>query len=411
MGTRALPGREAVLASGIQNVGDHMDTTATNLRFAWVCIGLAGLVAACGGGSEDVKRPLDPPGRDTQATYEVGVTEGGVVEAQVRFVGETTFNGQAWEKYEFAYPKPEGTKMSHVYGVASEGRRIVLAGGDVVYPPGDIRHKDYVVTLDEPVAIDLDEVPVGAEQTTQVSGTIQITGQPAIHAGGTATWKKTAVDAVVETKMGTVAGVEVYEGEAVLTEGEGHWVLDAVKGLTVHGKAWVHPKMGLLKYETPEFPIGGGLVGSRSCGDPTAGDTNTIQAVGIVSPQQPVFELDTSDCSGEWDADKMRHAQMLLELRFADDDKARTSDAVPVSVTFGTAWGWFPFQLLPSPVSIFHPEENGQGYTFWYAYVNEGAKNEPGDNGILYRIEVRSTDYQTSPVRAAARIHYGIYRP
>jgi len=368
-------------------------------------------LAACGGNSDDVKRPLDPPGRDTQATYEVRLVGGGEVPAQVRFVGEAPFNGQTWEKWEVSYPKDGGTKVAHVFGVASEGRRIVVAGGDVVYPPGDTRHKDYVVTLDTPVAVDLDAIPVGQPQTLSVSGKVVIAGQPEIRASGTATWTKTRTDAVVETKLGSVGGVEVYEGEVVLEEGEGHWVLDAVKGMKVRGTVFMHPTMGVLQYETPDFPLGGAMTGSRGCGDPGAGDWNTIQAVGLVAPGQPPFDLDTSDCSGEWDADKMRHAQMLLELRFADDDQARTSQQPPVDVTFGTAWGWFPFQLLPSPVSIFHPEENGQGYTFWYAYVNEGAKNEPGDNGILYHVEVRPTDYQTSPVRAAARIHYGIYRP
>lgn len=380
-------------------------------RLSFLSLSLAALAAACGGSSEDVKRPLDPPGRDTQATYQVQVTDGGEVTAQVRFVGETDFNGQTWEKYEITYPKPEGTKVAHVFGVASEGRRIVVAGGDVVYPPGDTRHKDYVVTLDNPIAIDLDEVPVGQTQTTPVSGTVQIVGQPEIRAAGTVTWTKTSTDAVVETRLGTVAGVEVYEGEAVLTEGEGHWILDAVKGMKVRGTVWMHPTMGLVKYETPDFPLSGGLSGSRSCGDPTSGDWNTIQAVGVVAPGGEAFDLSTSDCSGEWDADKMRHAQMLLELRFADDDKARSNLTPPVDVTFGTGWGWFPFQLIPSPVSIFHPEENGQGYTFWYAYVNEGAKNEPGDNGILYHVEVRPTDYQNAAVRAAARIHYGLYHP
>ena len=66
---------------------------------------------------------------------------------------------------------------------------------------------------------------------------------------------------------------------------------------------------------------------------------------------------------------------------------------------------------MQSPVSIFHPEENKQGFTYWYAYVNEAAKNEPGENGILYRIKVTFPDYMTSPVRVTARIRYPIYRP
>lgn len=372
---------------------------------------LSMLVIACGDETTDVKRPLDPPGRDTQGTYQIRPMSGGEVPAEVRFVGEVPFNGQSWEKYEVTYPGTSGTKVIHFFGFQSEGRRIVVAGGDVNYPPEDTTHRNYVVTLDDPLTVDLDAVPIGEPQTTTASGKFVISGLPEIRASAVARWTKSRTDAVVETKLGTVAGVEMYEGEVELTEGEGHWLLDAVKGMTIRGTVWMHPTMGLLKAETPDFPIGASLQGSHSCGDPSSGSWNTIQAVGVVAPGQPPFVLSTFECSGEFDADKMRHAKMLLELRFADDEKARTPQTPPVEVSFNTALGWFPFQLVSSPVSIFHPEENGQGYTFWYAYVDQGAKNESGDNGIMYEIEVQPTDYQTSPVRAAARIHYGIYRP
>ena len=38
-----------------------------------------------------------------------------------------------------------------------------------------------------------------------------------------------------------------------------------------------------------------------------------------------VYKRQTYDCSGKFNADKNTHAKMLLELRFADDEMARTT--------------------------------------------------------------------------------------
>jgi len=61
--------------------------------------------------------------------------------------------------------------------------------------------------------------------------------------------------------------------------------------------------------------------------------------------------------------------------------------------------------MTQSSTSIFHPEENGKGYVFWYGYVNQAAKNEAGSNGIAYHITVRE-DPGFSAVRATGRIYY-----
>jgi len=62
---------------------------------------------------------------------------------------------------------------------------------------------------------------------------------------------------------------------------------------------------------------------------------------------------------------------------------------------FETESGYFPFALVQSPVSIFHPEENKEGFTYWLCHVDEAAKNEPGGNGILHKIKVTFPDYIT----------------
>jgi hypothetical protein len=144
--------------------------------------------------------------------------------------------------------------------------------------------------------------------------------------------------------------------------------------------------------EVPDLGFSTALSGEYDCGNPLASDYNTIQKVGVISRENPDFILSNYDCSGEFDADKMRHASMLLELRWADETMAKTEEKPDVEIIFEVPLGWFPFQLVESSESIFHPEENGQGFTYWYAYVDEGAKDLPGDNGIYYGIMVHFPD-------------------
>jgi len=148
------------------------------------------------------------------------------------------------------------------------------------------------------------------------------------------------------------------------------------------------------------------MKGEDDCGDPLTPGYNAIQKVGLIQPGGETFELSTYGCSGDFSADKMTHAKMLLELRFADEELAKTTTQPPVIVSFVTVFGYFPHQLVSSTVSIFHPEENGRGYTYWYALVDQAAKNVAGSDGISYGIEVAPADYMTNAVRATARIRY-----
>lgn len=367
---------------------------------------------SCGDVStQDIERPFDPPRPTTAAQYEVRLPGGSDVPVSIQGVGTSSFNGGTWEKYEITYPKPSGTKTVHVYGTLTGGRKIEIAGGEVIYPPGETKRQNYTVTLETPLKVNLDRVGNGQPQATNLSGEVQIVGQAPIQVTAAVNWTRTMKDAVVETEMGAVGGVEVYEGDATVLDGSGLSVLDLIKDVPIHGTVWFHPTLGLLKFDTPDLPVGAAMKGSSDCGDPLGGDWNTIQAVGTVRPGAPRFTLGTYDCSNDFDADKMRHAKMLLELRFADDQMAKSSTEPNVNVTFGTTWGYFPHVMLQSPHSIFHPEENGLGYTFWYALVDQAAKNELGDGGVAYKIEVAPLDDETPPIRATARIVYGVYRP
>lgn len=380
-----------------------------------VATGFWGLfVLACGsdkGGGDEVEAPLRPAAKTTVATYGIRPLGEAPTVATFRYEGQEAFAGGTWDRYRATYPVAAGTKTVDYFGTDRGNGRVTAAGLKVTFPPGTLA-VNYTVTLDPPVSLDIEAIPVGVEQVKAVSGTFQAGGvAQGIAVAGTVRFTKTDDNATVESQFGVISGVRVFQGTATLDQGEGWPSLDLFKGQTISGTVWYHPTFGLVKAESPDWNIGTFLTGEEDCGNPAAEDYNTIQKVGMVSAENPSFVLSSKDCSGAFDADKNRHAKMLLELRWAEDDRAKTADQPMVNVSFETAWGMFPFALVSSPVSIFHPEEAGKGYTYWYALVDEAAKNEPGENGILYKVAVSYPDYMTSPVRVTARIRYPIYRP
>ncbi|NOZ01613.1 MAG: hypothetical protein GXP54_06960, partial [Deltaproteobacteria bacterium] len=371
------------------------------------------LAAGCGGngGTDSVKTPFKPVTNTTSLDYEIKTLSGSSKPVTIQWVGKQTFNNATWDQFQTTYPVSEGIKTVDIFGRLEGSEGVTIAGYRSTYPAA-AAGKDHTLTLDQPVSVDTTKIPVGVQQETVAGGTLELgDGTPPITGRVKARYTKTTADATVESRFGTVSGVQIYEGDVTLEDAAGSDLVDAFKGQTATGRIWFHPTLGVLKVEVDDWPIGAAMTGEHDCGDPNASDYNTIQKVGLLSPEAPEFVLSSHDCSGEYDADKERHAQMLLELRWADEAKALTPDQPMVNVEFSTMWGTFPFSLLSSPVSIFHPEENGQGFTYWYAFVNEAAKNEPGDNGIMYQVKVNFPDYMTSHVRATARVRYPIYRP
>lgn len=62
-------------------------------------------------------------------------------------------------------------------------------------------------------------------------------------------------------------------------------------------------------------------------------------------------------------------------------------------------------QMVDSPVSLFHAEENGQGCKYWYAYASGADKYLPGEDGIEYHVQVVE-DPSLPALRCTARIGY-----
>ena len=375
------------------------------------------LLAACSGSgraSDAGNAPFGPPTAETTFTLTgtiPGSTAGGFLGA---IVGDKDVGGQTLHRYKLSTgAKTRADLLNPAVGgtefwlkLDGSGHLLVGGGGDA---------KTSAVVADTP--LDLDAKPaVGVSQTYQKDFQVTLPNQPSPVAATLKTTYKLAAEGVsVDTGMGTVTGCSHYSGTVAVSSTSS--VIPSIfldKDFSVD--IWYHPDLGIVSGGLTDLGLTIGLAGLQDCGTATPGEENTIRKTGYVDATHPRFSLDTYDCDGTFDADKMNHAKMLLELRWADDAMAKDPGQASlgnnpaVAFEFGDVVGYFPAQLLGSPVSIFHPEENGKGYKYWYGYVSQADRYLPGSNGISYHVTVTTTGLK-SPVRVTARILYGVVTP
>lgn len=367
-------------------------------------------VAACEAGGGDggrgaVERPLQLNETTVRKTFHLVDVNGNDNDLAVGRIGEKTIAGVAWPRYWCGRADGQNTDGPEVW-LTWTADQAVVAGGEVYWAGSGIVPAGTPVvsgTADQPVLVDLNP-PVGAPQTVHVNGNA-VLGDPAAPVleyplDTDVTYTLEEDNATVQTSLGPISGCRRFTASTV------------VAGTTYDGEVWFHPTLGMVSGHVSWPPPNGVSLDIRDLKDlgTPADGWNELQGMALLSPENTSFTLDTFDVRETFDADKNSHAKMLLELRWADETKARTQDAPPVDVEFGTVWGVFPHELVQSPVSIFHPEENGNGFTYWLAFVDQAAKNEP-ENGIAYHVRVRQPDYLSSAVRATARIHYALFTP
>ncbi|MCC6622510.1 MAG: hypothetical protein IT385_14695 [Deltaproteobacteria bacterium] len=353
--------------------------------------------------------PFGPISEAAVSTFEAVSADGATRSYTARREGERSIAGVdygQWSLGDFtAGATPRGGRVWLDWSPGAP--QVVVAGGEVFWPDNGLVASEPFAsgTFDSPVTLDV-APPIGVPQALPVKATIVI-GDPAtstdtIDLDVVATYTRVAADAVVATAAGPIAGCTVYEGSA------------EVLGQTYHASATYHPELGFLAASLDYPPPNGfsaDLTGLVDYGVATNG-VNVIKGMGVISPERPTFRLSTYDRAGEFDADKNVHAKMLVEVRWVDEAKARVGELPALfAPDFGTAIGYFPATFVASPVSLFHPAENGQGFTFWYAYVDQAAKNEAGGNGIAYHAGATLPDFVSSPMRVTARIIYGLYAP
>jgi len=350
------------------------------------------------------KAPYGPVSRDTIIEYTHERVDGSVLNVSSEVVGDKEIDGKTYWRGRFGDFSSKSSGMEAWLILKDES--IVVAGGEfwsqkfLPNPNGDGPSID--VMLSSPVTLNLSPPP-GEAQVVNTTGTVNILGQ-SFQTKVTGSYKMTEQDVAIETDAGTLYGCRrfVFEGSVDNSD-----ILSILGTDKASGEVWYHPRLGFVKAvihikDKSDYVFD--FVGTHEMGKAKSG-VNRIQGMAVLDKLES-FELNTYNVNGEFDADKDTHAKMLVEVRFLDEEKAKTNEQPPVELEFGTIFGIFLYELVSSPVSFFHPEENGKGFTYWYAYVDEAAKNQP-KNGIAYHVKATVPDYG-SKVRITSRIVYSL---
>lgn len=355
------------------------------------------MLTACAGESSGPKDPFGPMSPTTVSTLAATDSQGQAVQLTVRQNETVVVNGRTYTVLAVGRD-PTGASSDFKAFIDLKPDSVTFAGGEVYW--GENGGFPFVSgTTDTPVFVNLDP-PINVDQTVPIKGTAFL-GDPSNPLNGTQlettmTYRAIEKDTQVVTQAGVFSGVTRFTGST------------NVDGTVINGEAWYHPDFGMLKGSI-DWPQPNGstldLTGMSDVGSNSPG-ANTVRKMGLIDYANTHWDISTGEVGDGWTADRTKHAKMLLEMRFSDETAARDPNAVPqVDVEFGTVWGYFMHQLVASPISFFHPEDNGKGYTFWVAYVDQaGNKHQPGTE--IYHISVDMMAGNPSPIQITGRIIY-----
>ena len=380
------------------------------VRPRWFCSGfcLASALAACSGGQkfDGEKAPYGPKTATTQLQSTLTISGNGFLPAtsisqNTAVVGQKTIGGVAYDR--LATTRDDDPSKGGEYWIKENSDGTLDFAG--------VSHSDLLsgllpaasATFSQPIKVAINP-PVGESQSvTTIASVARGDGTAPNSANLTGHYTLAEKDATVATGVGPLSGCNHYTGSASTDSSE---LPALLRGQTLSAELWYHPSYGVVAFNAPSLGLGTAMTGTYDCGSIDSSGYRTIRKVGVVDASTS-FDLDTYECDGnQFAADKNTHAAMLLELRWVDEATAKTAvEPVPV-VEFGTGWGTFSQTPSKAPASIFHPEENSKGFTYWYSYVNQAAKNEAGD-AVAYHIKVGAAP-GLSPVRATARIYYRV---
>ena len=364
-----------------------------------------------GGGGINTNVVYDPPKNLTSWEFVDTLGNGKVVPVSVRIAGTKTIAGKDFVRVQVGkmatYEGDPAADYVEIWG-QPDGTGIVFAGGEIHSPASVQPGGGPGVTLEV-------NPPVRLETNIEVNTPEYVTATSSLFLGDPAT-----VTPITGTQTGQI--VLVSKAESVVTgigtlTGASHYTGEVtVNGQKATGEAWLVSGKGLVaaKGSWPGFPgdvheFTLGLAGTG--GVTVSGDHHIAERETLINAANTKFSIDTYDLDGGFYADKATHANMLLELRWADPEMAKTSTPPPVSIDFGTAIGYYPASLTDVPVSALHPEENGKGYLYWSALVNQAAKNEPGTT-TSYHIKATYTGAASAgDVRASGQLNYRYLKP
>jgi hypothetical protein len=379
------------------------------------------------GGTIDVRNaPYGTWGALTQTVHKGNfgsANQGSSIKLGLVAADDRVFNGVSASKYRLGFVTSPGQPVDSITGSRDDiwatfkGSEVSIygaQGGGLVASviPLLSGMSGNEVILDSPIVFDPAAMSVGETKTGTIGATIAGTTRLNVNV----TYSLTSDAATAVTGSGPIAGCRQYHLTASPSDA---WIRLILGDNPIEGDGWYHPQFGIVAVSVPALGIESGMSQQEDYGTDAEEGHNVIKMTKVITSTDQTFELSTANRHGNWDADKNTHAQMLLELRWADTVDAKTlaePHYLMYPILFSTAIGVFSqgdsrwgSVLTESPVSIFHPQENGKGYRYWYCFVNQAAKNEAGSAGILYKINVRNDGGRA--LRCTARIGYLILPP
>ena len=351
---------------------------------------------SCGGGSGDSFNAEKSPYGDPTVTSVSAINVGMLTNERKLHIlersGTSEFSGKVLDVIDIKInDSSEAEMLFSPFPVTKETKKITFGGYTSKSGEG-IKPKE---------AVEVDLPKLG--ETTEGSGefTVKLPGMP-VEVDVPLDWtlKLEEEDVSVNTPSGSYSGLRHYTGSGKISEGT---LGDFLGSTEFTGDVYFSPVLGVpIQFKLNGVNFEGDLESVWDFGDPDETGYRVMKKSGIVNSENPSFELSTHDLKGNFDADPNQHAKMLLEIRYLDENAAKNDPQPEINVEFGTVMGYFPSQLVESPVSIFFPEEN-EGFRYFIAYVDQAAK---GHNGpISYRISVTGGE-SVKPLRVTARIYY-----
>ena len=334
---------------------------------------------------------FSPPFEQTRMTLETVNPDGRIGVMDVTVSGTRDVGGVQVPVVSVRYPVGNQTAEVEIVG-QTQGGQLTVGGFRVP-------HTDYGLGVDlvfaSPLEVALD-APVGTTATVPLDGALTF-GDPTYVDPGYLPFDVTTEilshDAIAPSARGDVPGCR----HATLSV--------STTGLSGTAEIWTRDDTGLVHAVFDTVPWGRIETGpAQWTGFDDLGSTRVIQREGILDADHPSFRLSTYDIDGDFLADKDTHAQMWLEFRWADDDRARTTEQPPVYESFGTTFGTFPSLVVRSDVSVLHPEDATAGYVYWGAFVDQAAKNE-AIQGISYEVAATHSGGDAVSVGAFIRYH------
>jgi hypothetical protein len=377
-----------------------------------LCLLPLALFLGCGGGgsSTDPKSAYSPPSDNASIQFVRKNADSSQAAVQASIVGTKEINGESFSRLLMNETSPDKQRSTEVWIQRPNDHQVEIAGGEIFSKSLDLgqgSHPLLTGTLDKPFLVDLD-TPVGKSVKVDVSADVVLLGTTSVKGQAQGDYTLIEDGVALDTGLGSISGCKHFQGSVTLG-GEG--LPTALTDLQLSGDLWYHPQYGIVGAVIHRPPLPDVEIGYNGSSDSKDldGGYRMNQKMEALDSTHGSLRLNTYDLHQQFDADKNTHAKMLLELRFSDEERAKTSEQPSVSIEFGTALGTYPAQLLQSSVSFFHPGERGKGYAYWIAFVDQAAKNE-ASNPIAYHI-IASLGSASQKVRATARILYKALAP